>query len=125
MKVAYVDTSCVVAVAFAEPGHQKVIRDLRRFERIYSSNLLEAETLAGLRREEVADPPSLESISWVLPDRRLTQEIARVLDVGYMRGADLWHLACALFLAPDPTQLTFLTLDQSQAAVASDLGFAP
>lgn len=33
-------------------------------------------------------------------------------------------LATALYLAPDPSELTFLTLDQRQQRVAAALGFA-
>lgn len=125
MKLAYVDTSCVAAVVFAEPGHRDVITELNRFEELYSSNLLEAEIRAALRRERVTDDLAmLQNISWVLPDRRVTREITTVLDAGYVRGADLWHLACALYLSPDPRELSFLTMDRAQAEVASALGFA-
>jgi hypothetical protein len=41
---------------------------------------------------------SLAGVSWILPDRRLTAEIQRVLDVHPLRGADLWHVATALYL---------------------------
>jgi len=50
-------------------------------------------------------------------------ELTRVLDVGYLRAADCWHLATALFLAPDPSKLAFVTLDASQRKVARSLGF--
>jgi hypothetical protein len=39
------------------------------------------------------------------------------------RGADCWHLATALYLSPDPSALTFLTLDLAQRHVAKALGF--
>ena len=124
MTLGYVDSSCIAAVAFAEPGHGRVARRLARFERVYSSTLLEAEILSALRREGVTEEPALlNSISWVLPDRRLTQEISAVLAAGHLRGADLWHVACALYLSPDPTELSFVTLDESQAVVASAIGF--
>ena len=57
------------------------------------------------------------------PIRRLTGEIDRALACGYVRGADLWHLACALFVTPEPADLAFLTLDAGQAGVAGRLGF--
>jgi hypothetical protein len=66
----------------------------------------------------------LHDIEWVFPPRSLSREIDRVLDVGYVRGADCWHLATALYLSPDPHQLVFLTLDQRQGEVAAALGFA-
>jgi len=46
-----------------------------------------------------------------------------VLPEGHVRGADCWHLAAALDLAEDPGAITFLTLDERQAAVARSLGF--
>lgn len=94
-----------------------------RFERLISSNLLEAEVRAALSRERT--PPRddlLEPVAWILPDRPLTTEIALVLRAGYVRGADLWHLACALYAA-NASQLAFLTLDDRQRVVAEVLGF--
>jgi predicted nucleic acid-binding protein len=124
MNVGYVDTSCLVAVAFGQPGHEAIVARLQAFDLIVSSNLLEAELRAALAREGVSDAGSiLGRVSWLLPDRPLGQEIGDVLAAGYLRGADLWHLACALHLSPDPGELTFLTLDQQQAAVAATLGF--
>jgi hypothetical protein len=96
-------------------------------ERLFASNLLEAELRSALAREEVsADPAELLSgITWVYPNRPLSGEIERVLVEGYVKGADLWHLACALFLAPEPKDLTFVTLDKRQEEVARKLGFMP
>lgn len=124
MNVGYVDTSGLVAVAFREPGHESVIARLGALDVITSSNLLEAELLATLKREGVEGPGTiLGRVAWLLPDRPLSAEIGEVLAAGYVRGADLWHLACARFLSPDPRELTFVTLDQHQAAIAERLGF--
>jgi predicted nucleic acid-binding protein len=126
MALAYVDTSCLVAVAFREPGTTALRRRLERFDELFASNLLEAELRSALLRERVEEEPELlRAVSWIVPDRPLAPEIARVLEVGYVRGADCWHLATALYLAEDPTALTFLTLDKPQAAVATQLGFRP
>lgn len=65
----------------------------------------------------------LSDLQWILPSRPLTREILRVLNAGYVRGADCWHLSSALYLAPDPGQATFLTLDVTQRKVAKALGF--
>jgi predicted nucleic acid-binding protein len=123
---AYVDSSCLVAVAFDEPGARKLAARLRRFDRLFSSNLLEAELRSALVREgadgHIED--LLSWLTWVYPNRPLTPEYARITTLGYLRGADLWHLANALFLAPDPTDLSFLTLDGRQGAVARRLGFS-
>jgi len=123
---AYVDSSCLVAVAFDEPGARKLAARLRRFDRLFSSNLLEAELRSALVREgadgHIED--LLSWLTWVYPNRPLTPEYARITTAGHLRGADLWHLANALFLAPDPTDLSFLTLDGRQGAVARRLGFS-
>lgn len=128
MKLAYVDTSCLVAIAFAEPGARKVAGRLGRLDRLFSSNLLEAELRSALAREGVSGDAAQDlvtGITWVYPNRPLTQEFDRIITLGYLRGADLWHLACALFLAPDGRDLAFMTLDQSQQRVARRLGFSP
>lgn len=124
MKGAYVDTSCVVAIALAEAGAASVIRRLAPFDALYSSNVMEAELYSALQRERVSpDGSALERIGWVIPDRPLHAEIARVLKAGHVRGADCWHLATALYLADDPGEISFLTLDMRQWSVARKLGF--
>ena len=124
MKLAYVDTSCLVAIAFAETGWEKWAARLRTFDRLVASNLLEAELRAALVRERVAGRAEelLHGITWLYPNRSLGPEIQQVAAHGYLRGADLWHLACALFLEPQPAHLTFLTLDRQQKDVAVKLG---
>jgi predicted nucleic acid-binding protein len=125
MKAAYVDTSVLVAIAFDEPGSARQAAGLAGFDRLIASNLLEAEFRAALSREGLADELAaqlLSGLSWVFPNRTLTPEIARVLAVDQLRGADLWHLACALFVHPR-AGLTFLTLDRAQARAARKLGF--
>jgi hypothetical protein len=124
MKVAYVDTSCLVAIAFGEPGSVALARRLHAFDDLVSSNLLEAELLATFAREDVEpDADLLSGVSWVIPDRPLRAEISRVLASGYVRGADCWHLAAALYLAEEPSTISFLTLDDRQQSVARGLGF--
>ena len=124
MPVAYVDTSCLVLIAFRERGASALTRKLEGFDDLFSSNLLEAELRAACSREEVeSDPVILSAVSWVIPDRPLSAEIARVLEAGYVRGADCWHLVTGLFLVEDPAEISFLTLDKRQAQVARALGF--
>jgi len=127
MRLAYVDTSCLVAIAFGEAGATKVASRLERMDRLFASNLLEAELRSAVAREGLsADPAGLLSgITWMYPNRPLSREFERVTVEGYVRGADLWHLACALFLAPEPKDLAFLTLDKRQAEIARKLGFTP
>ena len=125
MKVAYVDTSCLVAIAFGERGAAALGRRLEGFDELLSSNLLEAELRASFVRENVEpDASYLDSIGWILPDRPLSQEMSAVLAAGYLRGADLWHLACALYVVDRPQDMSFVTLDSGQWAVAEALGFA-
>jgi hypothetical protein len=59
----------------------------------------------------------------VFPNRSLSAEIAAVLALGALPGADAWHLACALYVAEDRRDVAFLTLDERQRAVAKRLGF--
>jgi len=121
----YVDTSWVVAIAFAEPGHDRLASQLASFDTLLSSNLLEAELRAVLAREGV--PEGLENLvsplRWIVPGRPLSAEIERVARAGYVRGADLWHLACALLVDPQASELAFATLDEAQGKVAATLGF--
>jgi hypothetical protein len=112
-------------MALGEPGAATVKRRLTGFSRCVASNLLEAEVRSALSREHVPlRDDLLEPVEWIMPTAPLSHEIAAVLAVGYVRGGDLWHLACALFVSPEPKALTFLTLDTRQRAVAERLGFA-
>lgn len=121
--LAYVDTSVVVAIRFNQAGAERFRDALTRFD-VYASALLEAEWRSAHRREQAEpNPTDLERIEWVHPDRTLSTELERIFAVGYLRGADAWHLATALYLAPDPSELTFLTLDDRQRGVAEQLGF--
>ena len=127
MSTVFVDTSCVAALALSEPAAEDMRTRLARFGDLLASNLLEAELRATLRRERVATGDGvtalLATITWITPNRPLSAEIATVLHAGYVRGADCWHLATALYYSPDPSELTFLTLDERQHEVARALGF--
>lgn len=124
MKAAIVDSSCVVAISLGEREATPLLKRLSGFDRLYASTLLEAEVRSALRREGIPhEEVDLADLQWILPARPLSEEIQRVLDAGYARGADCWHLACALYLANDPTEITFLTLDAQQRKVAQTLGF--
>lgn len=99
---------------------------LRRFDRLLASNLLEAELRSALVREGVGGTGRdlLSWVTWVYPNRPLTPEFDRILRAGYVKGADLWHLATALFLSPSGAGLSFLTLDSRQGEMAGSLGFS-
>ncbi len=71
------------------------------------------------------DDGLLSDIEWIFPDRPLTKEIEDALSVAYLRGADLWHIATALYVKDTVVgEMTFVTLDNRQRAVAANLGFA-
>ena len=124
MSAAYVDTSVLAGIAFGEPAAERFALALSRFDRLLSSNLLEAEIRAVFRREGQAfEDDVIAGFEWVLPARPLSAELAAALSAGHLRGADLWHVATALYVAPQPDSLTFATLDAGQGRVASALGF--
>lgn len=122
--VAYVDTSVVVAITLGEAGAGTMLEQVRPF-RLAAAPLLEAEWRSACHRDRITpDPSLLREILWVVAPGSLSVELARVFEAGYVRGADAWHLATALYLAPNPRELTFFTLDERQREVAAALGFA-
>ncbi len=124
MRAAYIDTSLLIGLKF-EGSDVKMRSIVTRF-RLYSSELLLAETLAFARRESLAENlvrNAVAGIAWVLPDRSLAPEIESTLRHGHLRGADAWHIACALFLSADPSKLPFLSLDARQCQIAQKVGF--
>lgn len=124
MESAYVDASAALSIAFREPGYETIDQRLNGFSRLLSSNLLEAEIRSAFAREgRVYSANLVPRITWIYPSRPLSAEIGVVLSVGYLRGADLWHVAAALYQADDPCEVTFVTLDNRQRAVAAALGF--
>ena len=123
--VAYVDTSALAAIAFDEQTAPSVATRLTGFSFLVSSNLLEAELRAAYTREaREFNHTLLFRIGWIFPDRPISAEIAAALRIGYLRGADLWHVATALYFARTLPRLAFVTLDQRQLRVAAGLGFA-
>jgi hypothetical protein len=122
---AYVDSSCLIAILLGEPQAARITRRLASHEVLLSSNLLEAELRSVMSRDSISSEPAglLAGISWAYPDRPLTSEFGEVLSAGYVRGADLWHLAVALWLDPR-REIEFLTLDDRQKTVARGLKFA-
>lgn len=127
MSFGYVDSSCIVAIILGEPEHERLTASLGSFEVLFASGLLEAEVRSALAREgfPTTDPEGFPTeIEWVLPERPLSEEITTALAAGRLKGGDLWHVACALFLRRRVKQeLSFLTMDEPQRAVAARLGF--
>ena len=72
MPVAYVDSSCIVAIALGERSADRVTAVLRRYSRWVSSNLLEAEVRAVLSREHVIPTAdTFASVDWVLASQTM------------------------------------------------------
>lgn len=99
---------------------------LSGYQSLVSSTLLEAEFRAALVRENVRSRVVnlLSWVRWIFPKRRLTLEINQILQLCAPKGADLWHLACALYVKDKENieALSFLTLDRSQKDHARSLG---
>ena len=127
MKSAFIDTSALASILFKEPAYPAVLNILEGLETVSASCLLEAEIRSAAVRESIDQGDVdgvLSKVEWVLPDRPLSHEIRSIVSKGIpLRGAELWHLACALYLAGDPANLPFVTLDGGQAGAAERLGF--
>jgi predicted nucleic acid-binding protein len=124
VRVAFVDTSVILTLAFQQSGWQEIAATLESFDSIYACDLLEAEFRSAFRREGLRPEIGfLRELDVIFPTRSLSAEFQRVLDAGSVRGADCFHLAVALSLAPAPSELTFLTLDTRQRQAADALGF--
>ncbi len=125
MKAAYLDSSSLLAVAFSEPGYERLKSLINACEQLFSSNLLEAELRAAVSREEVdvSIEDLIVGVEWILPGRSLTPEFEQTLSAGYLKGADLWHVACARYLASQvaPDTVQFISLDRRQSEVASSV----
>jgi predicted nucleic acid-binding protein len=125
MHIAYVDTSALVAVLLGEHEAAEVKSSLAAAHRLFAANLVEAELRSVLQRERLTDgalQPIFGAMQWLFPVRSLRSEFDRILDVGYLRGADLWHLACALYLGESVMPAVLISCDQRQRDVARKLG---
>lgn len=127
MKTAFIDTSALAAILFDEPSSASIQRILGNFDAVCASNLLEAEIRSAAVRESISQREVdliLSRVKWVNPDRPLSREFQSIVLAGVrLRGADLWHVACALYMASDPWVLYFVTLDETQALAAERMGF--
>jgi len=73
LNVAYVDTSVLVAVAFAEPGAKGLVGRLASFDRLLASNLLEAEFQSALDREGFSVHPRFNALlEWATFEARIS-----------------------------------------------------
>lgn len=123
---AYLDPTAALAIAIGEePAGTAVQRRLGSFEYLLSSNLLEAELRATLKREGIDfDISSLSGINWVFPNRQLDAEMTAALEIAYLSPIRVWHLVTALFFRDVlQSDLAFITLEEEQETVARELGF--
>lgn len=125
MKYLYVDSSVIVAIMFEELAAPRARIILDKATELVSANLLESEVYSAANREgrslETA-AQFIRSISLFFPDRLLSHEHDLIFTKGYARGADAYHIACALFLDPDRRDLHFATLDRDQFLIVKKLG---
>ncbi len=128
--MAYVDPSALTPTIFGELPEETRIR-LERFPILVSSTLLDAELRATFQDEQQTYSPSLASLigRWVLPNRRLEEELAAVSEIVSLPALPLWHLASAMYLQQRQSltgrqyRLAFITLDEQQETAARELGF--
>ena len=126
MNVIYCDSSAIVCLLLEEEAHATYRQHLKKADEIISANLIEAEILAVATREKINLSQAalfIEPISMITPDRSLALEYQQIFKIDYCRGADAYHLACALYLDPHGRELLFLTADQRQKKIAHKLGF--
>lgn len=124
MNAIYVDTSILVAMFFEDSSKHRQL--LQNADEVVSSALIEAEFLSVIHREQVSVADGLrylKQISLVVPDRSISKELEVVFSKAYARGADAFHLACALYLDPTAGELRFLTADKQQEKAAKAIGF--
>ena len=125
-KTIYIDTSVIVCLLFKQLDYQKLQTAFVEAEELISSSLILAETQSACVREKFppqAGSPLLNKISLVNPEHRMTVELAEIFKYGYLRGADAYHLACALYADNNTRELVFLSRDNKQQALAKKLGF--
>lgn len=125
MKIGYIDTSVLVAMAFDDAGGAFIGRSVKTFDRLYSSTLLEAEFFSATNQENKLKDATrfIKPVRFCYPDTNLTQQLKQVLSHGQCDGSAAHHLACALYLFPNAKDVFFLSLHPNQSAVAAKLGF--
>lgn len=126
MNVIYIDTSALICKTFQELDYKEIATLLNSADELVSSQLLCAELISVYQREKrdlKEAERELASISLINPDTNLTQELISIFQYGYLRGADAFHLASAMFIDPAALELQFLTRDKQQKKMAEKLGF--
>ena len=120
----YVDTSVLVSVLFNERGASFFWGTLDE-NKILSSFLTEAELYSAAKRVGVFPErvdAMLGHIEFFSPSYSLQKEYRKIYKAGYCKGADTYHLACALDLSEKIPGLQFLSADRKQTDLAKKMG---
>jgi predicted nucleic acid-binding protein len=121
----YVDSSAITSILLSQSAYPNLQSRLMRGG-LFSSLLLEAEVFSALRRESLSFEEFdqfRELILWIKPTRPLQPEITEVLRRAYLRGADAFHLASAIYAFKNRQDVEFCSLDKSQRSAAETCGF--
>ncbi len=130
----YWDTSAIISTLFQDAHTEAAQRAKKRKAFHILSSLAIAETLAIISRIErglmstlptfsaSAAREALERGPWhyldQVPDREILQDLAQRCS---LRGADLWHLACAKTLTIDVPELELITFDHHLSVAAQSV----
>lgn len=126
MKLVYIDTSVLIAVFFQEPNYKNYLKYFSKNYQLISSEILVAEFYSFLSRNKRPLSEAFEILDYlsiVRPDKGLENYCEMILSYGYAKGADLFHIANALYIDPEVKELVFLTHDVKQGKLAKKVGF--
>lgn len=133
LPVVYWDASAVISV-LTEDAHHKKAMELYGAEGIHLLSTLAyaevAAVLARAKRERVLDERQLAEAHLILdsyPWRRIManpgqEDVRRLAERWPLRGADLWHLALAMTLKREFSELVLLTFDGKLLSAAQGEG---
>lgn len=125
MSWAYIDSSVLIATLLEDHPKPQLDKFWGSAEWFISSYLLQAEVFSAVKREK-ADMQlaalEIKKIGFVRTDS-LAEELMEIFKAGYVRGADAFHLATALWIRGKHKDLKFITLDEKQKEIARYLDF--
>ncbi len=123
LSIAYVDTSCLVAILLAEPGSRALRARPLRLDLVFQPPRSRAPSAVfSARVSRSSAKSSFTTCAGSSRIARWARRSRRVFASGQLRGADAWHLGLRALLSPD-AEITFLSLDAKQREVAAQLGF--
>ena len=133
-KRLYMDTSAYLCILLGEAGHEKLLRETAGAE-LLSSVLLVLESgrnLVRLSREGILTPADFQNCVSALKNdiqqfllRDLTLDLCDSMTmpvVSTPRSLDLAHVRTALWFHQQERLNRFVTLDESQAMAAREMG---